>query len=238
MEHVREKIEEIRQQQKRMHKHSQVLAESGSANNRSQIIVALGGIAAGLALVVIVWLAYSIVTTGHIWMIMPEAAKASHTDEIKKLSDNIAQLNERVELLTDTVTRLEASLMRVRVLAYPINNTEEVHASSSHGNMHESVEAKSASTTNESNAPSIAQVSADTSKPFIPTHTVKARLNLRPATTLNSRPIATLRVGTKVQYISQSDGWDYVNTRLHGKGWCSSDYLSPLLQTQLKPSIN
>jgi hypothetical protein len=238
MEHARERIEEIRQQQKRMHKHSQVFAGSDSANIRSQIILALGGVAAGLTLAVIVWLAYPIVTTGHIRKIIPEAVKASHTDEIKRLSDNIVQLNGRVELLTDTVTKLEARLTRIRAIPDSINNTEESYASSSRGNMHESNEAKSAPTTDESNASIISQVSADTSKPFIPTHTVKASLNLRPAATLSSRPITTLKVGTEVQYISQSDGWYYVNTRLHGKGWCSSDYLSPLLQTQQQPSAN
>lgn len=75
-----------------MHKHSQVFSGSGSVNNRLQIIVVLGGVAAGLTLAVSVWLAYPIVTTGHIRMIIPDAVKASQTDEIKRLSDNIAQL--------------------------------------------------------------------------------------------------------------------------------------------------
>lgn len=119
-----------------------------------------------------------------------------------------------MELLTDTVTKLEARLTRVRVVPDSINNTEENYASSSRGNMPESNEAKSAPTTDESNASIITQVSADTSKPFIPTHIVEASLNLRPTATISSRPITTLEVGTEVQYISQSDGCYYVNTRL------------------------
>ena len=238
MEHARERIEEIRQQQKRMHKHSQVFAGSDSANIRSQIILALGGVAAGLTLAVIVWLAYPIVTTGHIRKIIPEAVNASHTDEIKRLSDIIAQLNGRVELLTDTVTKLEARLTRVRVVPDSINNTEDIYASSSRGNMHESNEAKSAPTIDKLNASIITQVSAETSKPFIPTHTVKAGLNLRSTTSLDSKPIAVLKVGTKVHYIRESDGWDYVMTQSHGKGWCSSEYLSPVLPREQRTSTN
>jgi uncharacterized protein YgiM (DUF1202 family) len=63
---------------------------------------------------------------------------------------------------------------------------------------------------------------------FSPTHAVQSRLNLRPAATLDSKPIAVLQVGSKVEYISEADGWYYVNTVPHGKGWCASEYLAPL----------
>jgi ABC-type uncharacterized transport system fused permease/ATPase subunit len=231
-------IEEIRQKQKKMYEHSQASTEFGSANDWSQIIVALGGVAAGLTLAVIVLLAYSIVTTGHFKTIIPKASDVSHTDNVKKSSDNIAQLNRRVKLLTETVSSLEAKLMRVMELTVSISNIEEKHASFSQEDIHEADGAKSASDINESNALRAIQVTSEIKKPFLPTHTVKVRLNLRPTATLNSRPITTLKVGTEVQYISQSDGWDYVYTRLHGKGWCSSGNLSPLLQTQQKSSAN
>ena len=65
-------------------------------------------------------------------------------------------------------------------------------------------------------------------KAFIPTHTVRAKLNLRPSASLDTTPIAVLKVGSEVEYIREADGWYYVNTQLHGKGWCSSEYLSSL----------
>jgi hypothetical protein len=63
---------------------------------------------------------------------------------------------------------------------------------------------------------------------FVPTHTVNTRLNLRPSTSLDEAPIALLEVGTMVKYIDEENGWYYVDTALHGKGWCASEYLSPL----------
>jgi hypothetical protein len=67
---------------------------------------------------------------------------------------------------------------------------------------------------------------------FAPTHTVKTRLNLRPSTSLDEAPIALLDAGTKVRYIDEEDGWYYVDTALHGQGWCASEYLSPLQENQ------
>ena len=235
MGHVREKLEEIRQQQKRLHEHSHASTKHGSANGNSQVMVALGGVAAGLTLALIVWLAKSIATTGHINMTMPERAEVSHTDEFKKSSDAISQLNERVELLTDSVTELEARLMRVMTLTNSIDNTQNIHVPSSKGNISESGETNSASDIDDSDVSRGVQVNTETNKSFVPTHTVKARLNLRPSATLNSKPTAVLKAGTRVEYISQAAGWSYVSTQYNGKGWCSSDYLVPLLQSQQEP---
>ena len=235
---IGQKIEEIRQQQKKMHEHSQASTEARSSNDKSQILLALGGVAAGFTLAVIVWLAKSIVAPDHINMLAPKTADTIHLGDFKKLNKMIIQLNERVEFLTESISNMEARLESVIVLNNPISNTEEKHASSSQLNIHESSEAESVSDINESNISRATRLASETIKNFIPTHTVKVRLNLRPTATLNSRPITTLRVGTEVQYISQSDGWDYVYTRLHGKGWCSSGNLSPLLQTQQKSSAN
>jgi hypothetical protein len=231
-----QKIEEIKQQQKKMHEHSQASKEANTTNDKSQIIVALGGVAAGFTLAVIVWLAKSIVASHHIHMMEPDMPDVIHLADIKKLNKMVVQLNERVELLTESISNMEARLTSNMVPNDTIFNTKEKHDSSSQLNIHESSKAGSVSDINESNASTAVQVATAAQKPFIPTHTVKARLNLRPSATLNSRPIATLKVGTEVQYISQSGGWDYVNTRLHGKGWCSSDYLSPVLPTQHESS--
>ena len=80
----------------------------------------------------------------------------------------------------------------------------------------------------EPNVSRSAHMTSEAVKAFVPTHTVRARLNLRPSTSLNTTPITVLKVGSEVEYIKEADGWYYVNTQLHGKGWCSSEHLSSL----------
>jgi hypothetical protein len=73
-----------------------------------------------------------------------------------------------------------------------------------------------------------AHITSEAVKVFVPTHTVRAKLNLRPSASLDTTPIAVLKVGSEVEYIREANGWYYVNTQSHGKGWCSSEYLSSL----------
>ena len=82
--------------------------------------------------------------------------------------------------------------------------------------------------TMEPTASGIVQTTHETEEEFTPTHTVKARLNLRPSASLSTTPITVLKVGAQVEYISETDDWYYVNTKSSGKGWCSSNYLSSL----------
>ncbi len=222
MERVREKMEEVIQKQKRLQEQSQAKTESRSAIDKSQFILAIGGVAAGLTLAVIVWLAKSIVMTDHLNMSAADRDVALHRGEFIKLSDNIAHLNERVGSLTESVSNLEAKLMRVIGLTDSITNIEKKHAFSFPQQMPESADS------------SAIQISTETEEAFNPSHIVKARVNLRPSASLHTTPIAVLNIGTEVEYISKSDGWFYVNTQSHGKGWCSSDHLSPLLSTQRK----
>jgi uncharacterized protein YgiM (DUF1202 family) len=71
-------------------------------------------------------------------------------------------------------------------------------------------------------------------KAFVPTHTARANLNLRPSPSLNTRPIAVLKSGSMVEYLKEDGGWYYVNTQLHGEGWCSSKYLYSLSPSKNK----
>jgi len=73
-----------------------------------------------------------------------------------------------------------------------------------------------------------ADMTPEAVKAFVPTHTVRATLNLRPSPSLDTTPIAILKAGSEIEYIKEDDGWYYVNTQLHGKGWCSSRYLTSL----------
>jgi|GEM_PF-1169707 len=238
MERVRQKMEEVIQKQKRLQEQSQATTESRSAKDKSQYIIALGGVAAGLTIAVMVWLAMSIVMTDHINLSEADKAVTIHTGIIKKSSNNIAELNERVESLTESVSTLEARLTKIMGLSDSIAIAETNRAASSLQQIPESADAKSAFDMNESSASRVVDNTTETGKAFIPTHTVKARVNLRPSASLHTTPIAVLNVGTEVEYISKSDGWYYVNTQSHGKGWCSSDFLSPLSSPQRKSSAN
>ncbi len=209
MERVKEKMEQANKQRKKLQKNSPVTTESSPANHNPQYIFALGGAAAGVAIAVIVWWATSDVTTDDNSMITPGSAEAIQISEIKKLSDNIAHLNERVELLTNTIANLDAKLMRVLVLTDDITDLENKLVTAG--------------------AKPVVPRKPETERVFMPTHTVKDRLNLRPSASLSTTPITVLKVGVQVEYISETDDWYYVNTQSHGKGWCSSDYLSPLL---------
>ena len=80
----------------------------------------------------------------------------------------------------------------------------------------------------EPNASRSAHMTSEAVKAFVPTHTVRTKLNLRPSASLDTTPIAVLKVGSEVEYIREADGWYYVNTQFHGKGWCASEYLSSL----------
>jgi hypothetical protein len=222
MERARHKIEEVIKKQKWLQEQSHAKTASSSTRDKSQYIIALGGVAAGITIAVIVWLAKSIVTTDHNDMSEADKVVTIHTGIIRKSSNNIAELNERVESLTESVSTLEARLTQIMALTDSIAIVETNRAASSLQQIPESADANS----------------AFEGKVFIPTHTVKARVNLRPSASLHTTPIAVLNVGTEVEYISKSDGWYYVNTQSHGKGWCSSDYLSHLSSTQRKSSSN
>jgi len=218
MERARHKIEEVIQKQKLLQEQFHAKTQSSSSKDKSLYIIALGGVAAGITIAVIVWLAMSIVMADH--NDMSEADKAA------------TMLNERMESLTESVSTLEARLTHIMALTDSIAIVETNRTASPPQQIPESSDTNPTLETNESSASRTVQTATETGEAFIPSHTVKARVNLRPSASLHTTPIAVLNVGTEVEYISKSDGWYYVNTLAHGKGWCSSEYLSPLSPTQ------
>ena len=232
MERARHKIEEVIKKQKWLQEQSQAKTASSSTRDKSQYIIALGGVAAGITIAVIVWLAKSIVTTDHNDMSEADKVVTIHTGIIRKSSNNIAELNERVESLTESVSTLEARLTKIMGLTDSIAIVGTNRTASSQQQIPESANANPALKIKESSVSRAVQTATETGEEFFPSHTVKARVNLRPSASLHTTPIAVLNVGTEVEYISKSDGWYYVNTLAHGKGWCSSEYLSPLSPTQ------
>jgi hypothetical protein len=224
MERARQKIQEVIQERKRLLEKAQAQTESRSATDKSQYILAIGGVAAGLTIAVIVWLATTIMRTDHIAMSATDSAIVIHKGAISKLDENIARLNGRLESLTKSVSNLEARLIHLVRLTDSIAKTETQHATSFPQQLPESTASRSP------------QITTEAGREFVPTHIAKARVNLRPAASLNTTPVTVLDAGTKVRYIRESDGWYFVNTPSHGKGWCSSEYLAPLSPTQHKSS--
>jgi hypothetical protein len=236
MERVRQKMEEVIQKQKALQGRYQHKTESSQAKDKSQYMIALGGVAAGITIAVIILLAKSIVMRDHNNLLAADRHDAVHTGEISKPSDEIAVLNERVQSLTESVSNLEARLTHVMALTDSLTTVEAKHAASLPQQLPESADTNPTSEMNEPDAARANQTANEAEKAFVPSHIVKSRVNLRPSASLHTTPISVLDVGTEVEYIGRSDGWYYVNTRSHGKGWCSSSHLSPLLSTQRKSS--
>ena len=232
MERARHKIEEAIKKQKWLQEQSHAKTESSSAKDKSQYMIALGGIAAGLTIAVIFMLSKSLVTKEHTNMFSADQDNAIQTVEIGKPSDEIVMLNERVESLSKSVSKLEDQLTHVIALADSTVIVERKHAASSSQEIPVPAGVNSIVDIIDSHVSSVVDNIPETGEAFIPSHTVEARVNLRPSASLHTTPIAVLNVGTEVEYIRKSDGWYYVNTLAHGKGWCSSEYLSPLSPTQ------
>jgi len=237
MEDVRRKIEEVKQKHMRQYAYSHGNIESASSRDNSRFLTALGGVVAGLAIAGLFWLARTSLTD-HMDFTAVATPDVIQADKFRRSTGTIAQLNERIEALNHTVSSLEAKLTRVREITDAISRDNENRAGSSHQALSESDEHDFESDSGRVSMSRDVREVPETSEPFVATHTVKAKLNLRPTASLDSKPIAVLNVGTKVQYLRESDGWDYVMTQSHGKGWCSSEYLSHVLPGEQRTSAN
>lgn len=237
MEDVRRRIEQVKQKHKLLHACSQYPAESTSPKNNSQYFIAIGGVVAGLTIAGLFWLARAIIV-GHINFTASATADVIEPREFRKSTEAIAQLNGHVEALTHTVGALEAKLTRVMEITESISGGDEKTVHPSQGTSLASNNLDYAGISNNMSLSRDDHDMPDTREPFVPTHTVKTRLNLRPAASLNSKPITVLKVGEKVQLIHESNGWDFVNTQSDGEGWCSSEFLSPVLPAGQRTSAN
>jgi hypothetical protein len=217
MERVSHKMEGLIQRQKKLLEQSQAAVESRAARDRSQYLAAAGGFAAGVVVAAIGWLAVSIMMTDPSRLNANQNALAVQRGELDKLNDDIAQLHRRVESLAGSVAGLEAGLTQLVTLAGSVADSDAKPRSAS-----------------DTSGPMLASTGPE--KGFEPTHIVTARVNLRSDASVKAEPITVLAAHTEVEYLGRSDGWYYVNTRSSGKGWCSSDYLSPLPSPQRNSS--
>ena len=232
MDHVvRQRLNEIRQKQMNSLESLQTTTPSGSSNGKLQYLVALGGVAAGFMIAVIAWLTISILTNDGVNTISSDSHVAIHASEIRSTNQQIGQLNERVATLTESISDLETRLKQVSDLANSINDTGMEQTVSPRQHLPDIIDVLPAPVIKETASDGI-ELSAKTDQEFTPTHIVKTRLNLRPSMSLDTTPVAILQHGTEVEYIHEDNGWYYVNTETHGKGWCAAEYLSPLAPTR------
>jgi len=217
-QNIRNKLNEIRQKRLESEKNLQANETSSRSNDKPLIIMVLSGVATGL---IIAWLIYLFLSTDDADLIAQKSRIVIYENEIREANKIIEQLNDRVELLTETISNLEPELvhtnefMEDNKIAEKMNSTEQEPSEQARETLQP--------TTSESQDSAAASATA-----FIPTHVVKTRLNLRTSRSLDNVPIGILNTGTEVRYIDEVNGWYYVDTRQLGKGWCASEYLSPL----------
>jgi hypothetical protein len=213
-QNVRNKLNEIRQKQLDSYTNLQAIKPSTTARNKSLIIAVLGGVAAGF---ITAWLINSFLSTRYGDLTGQKSRVAFNEGEIRGVNKTIEQLNDRVETLSKSVSSLEVELNK-KFEKSIITDKE----------LPEPADEKPVSTPVASQDLEIADSAAISDKTFIPTHVVMSRLNLRTSASLDDVSIGVLRTGTEVSYIDESNGWYYVDTKQLGKGWCASEYLSPL----------
>jgi hypothetical protein len=224
MDQVQKRLDEIKQKQLQMQESIQAARSKAPSKGKSHLVTALMGIAAGVIIAVIAWLTNSLLITKDAGTSVWDLPSTILGKENSKTDERIDQLNGRVELLEESISRLE---MRFDQFMESASGGTEQSSSTQmdipEDHSDNTVELDTSGITNSQQEAEIT---------FAPTHTVKTRLNLRPSTSLDEAPIALLGAGTKVRYIDEEDGWYYVDTELHGKGWCASEFLSPLQENQ------
>ena len=217
-QNIRNKLNEIRQKRLESEKNIQANETSSTSNDKPLIIMALSGVATGL---IIAWLIYLSLSTDDADLIAQKSRIVIYENEIREANKIIEQLNDRVELLTETISNLEPELVHTNEFMEDNKIAEKTNSTGQEPS--EQARETLQPTTSESQDSAAASATA-----FIPTHVVKTRLNLRTSRSLDNVPIGILNTGTEIRYIDEVNGWYYVDTRQLGKGWCASEYLSPL----------
>jgi hypothetical protein len=222
-QNIRNKLNEIRQQQLESDKNQRSNKPPATASDKSLLIAVLGGVAAGF---ITAWLMYSLLSTKNVDRIAQDSRVAIQENEIRAANKSIEMLNDRVVSLTKSISSLGAELTQVLELADP--DKIIVKTTFTDQGTPKPAEKKPLSTMASSLAQGVSDRAANIDETFIPTHVVKTRLNLRASTSLDNPPIGVLSTGTQVRYIDEVNGWYYIDTERFGKGWCASKYLSPL----------
>jgi hypothetical protein len=214
---IRKRLNEIRQKQLESQPIHRSSTETTVAGEKSQFIAALVGVAIGIAIAVIAW---SLMTANQGNSSPAQLQPPIYTSKIREANEQIEHLSARIDLMTDSISGLEERLARLTAASEHTLTTDPNTSSS----QHREVPVHTGSDT--------AALMPETESIFVPTHRVTARVNLRPSPSVETLPITTLDNGVEVQYLREDGNWFYVDTKVHGKGWCASEYLSPLRESQ------
>jgi hypothetical protein len=229
MVQARQRIEEIKQlQRERVQGSRHTETENGPAHKRSLYLFALGGVAVGLMIAAVIWLTKPLVMGNDNEPIRVEAGEEISAGDFSEINANIARLSHRMELLSETISDMDANFKRILAYADSMVDVKSKDAYALQDLPADPADEAAKFDEDNPDSPLVDNTEHATEQAFVPTHSVTARINLRPSTSVQTTPIAVLDVGTEVEYISETDGWYYVKTRSHGNGWCSSDYLSSL----------
>ena len=190
------------------------------------------GVAIGIAMTMVAWWLIAGNSTAYTPFITDnQSAEISRSHSYPNatviLNDDVIQLSERVRYLTDKVADLGVTLLRLQVLADSIDAIEDSPALVVHQQQSIVDTSEPVFDQMEPTAAGVADTIAERPAVFTPTHTVNAKLNLRPSASLDTKPIGMLTVGARVEVIGEDGDWYHVNTQSIGKGWCYSSYLSP-----------
>ena len=233
MDYVKRRLEKVRQlgieekiqEAMTQHRMSQPATGDGadtgpaSIGTSYKVVLFLLGLTAGAAVTAMAW-----------WV-------KTDAPAIESTGRNIDLLNRRVEQLGEEISGLESGLTRLLELAESAGNRERREAAVVTDVIAEPAQAVSVPAPDVTAAEVETEAETGTREPVMvspdeglsPTHSVSSRLNLRPSASLDTIPVAVLPVGTQVEKISETGDWYYVDAGVHGKGWCFSDYLAPLL---------
>ena len=206
-QNVRKKLNEIRQKQLESEASPKANEPSTAASDKQLKITALGGVAAGL---IIAWLINSFLPTENADLIAQRSSVGIYENKIREANETIEQLNDRVELLTESISDLEAELTQAMGLVKFKNNIEKTMSTDQ--DKFELTDEKPTSTLVTSQAAELADSASTSNKAFKPTHTARTRLNLRSSNSLEDEPIGVLSAGTEVRYIDEANSWYYVDT--------------------------
>ena len=222
-QNVRKKLNEIRQKQLESGDNFHTNKPYTTASDNSLRFAALGGLATGF---IIAWIMNSFLPTENANLIAQKSRVVIYENEIREANKSIERLNDRVELLTGSISTLESELRHAIGFLEP-NKINEKSTSADQEPAEPANEITPYTPTGSQTSGATDSASANETA-FIPTHVVKTRLNIRTSTSLDDAPIGVLSTGTKVSYIDEADDWYYIDTEQLGKGWCASKFLSPL----------
>ena len=222
-QNVRQKLNEIRQKQLEPDTNPETKEQSTASGNKSLKIAALGGVAAGF---IAAWFMNSFLSNDNIDLITQSSSVGIYENDIREANETLEQLNDRVELLTESISDLEAELTQAMGFMELNNNIEKTTITDQGDSEPEDKRPVSAPADSQTSA--VTDSAATSDKAYKPTHAVRTKLNLRTSTSLYDEPIGVLSAGTEVRYLDEENGWYYVDTEQFGIGWCASEYLSPL----------